>query len=190
MNKDRFTCLPAPLDGLFVVERTWIGDERGFLSRLFCAEDLAPIGFTDPIVQINHARTQKAGTVRGMHYQRLPNAEAKFVSCVRGAILDVAVDLRHGSSTFLRWHAVELSETNRRSLFIPKGFAHGFQTLVDGCELLYLHTADYSPSDEGAVNALDPRLGIAWPLPITIMSERDRGHAPIGPDFTGVQTSP
>lgn len=144
------------------------------------------MGVEHPIAQINHTLTSRAGTVRGMHFQYPPSAETKLVSCLRGEIFDVALDLRRGSATFLRWHGAVLSAGNRRSLLIREGFAHGFQALTDDCELIYLHTAAYRQEAEGAVNALDPHLAIAWPLPVTDLSDRDRNHPFIDSRFTGV----
>lgn len=161
-------------------------DNRGFFSRFFCAEEFATLGLAAPIVQINHTVTLKKGAVRGMHFQYPPHAETKIVSCLNGIIFDVAVDLRRGSKTFLKWHGEILSSENRKSLFIPEGFAHGFQTLSENCELIYLHTAPYTVDTEGALNAVDPSLGIDWPLPISEMSGRDKLHPFIGSDFKGV----
>lgn len=186
MGEARFVIADLPLSGLKLVTRSALGDERGFLSRLYCADELAAAGFDRPIVQINQTLTRTAGSIRGLHFQSASFAEDKFVSVLAGDVFDVAVDLRPGSPTFLHWHAERLSRDNRRSLFIPKGFAHGFQTLVPDCELLYLHTERYEPSAEGALNALDPRLAIAWPLPVADMSARDRGHPMLTSDFTGI----
>jgi dTDP-4-dehydrorhamnose 3,5-epimerase len=186
MAEGRFAIGDTAIDGLKVVSRRTMGDERGFLSRFFCADELREAGFVDPIVQINHTLTRAAGSIRGMHFQRPPFAEDKFVSVMRGEVLDVAVDLRRGSPTFLHWHGERLSADNRRSLFIPKGFAHGFQTLTPDCELVYLHTQRYEPSAEGGLNPFDPRLAIDWPLPVADMSARDREHPMITPDFTGI----
>ncbi len=182
----RFTIHELPLPGLKVVERQNLGDPRGFLSRMFCAEELAAAGWTSPIAQINLTRTLQRGTVRGMHYQHPPHAEMKLVNCLRGAVLDIAVDLRSGSPTFLQWQAEELSAENRRSMLIPEGFAHGFQTLTDDCELLYFHSEIHVPGSEGALSALDPRLNIGWPLEVTEMSERDRLHPRLTDQFTGL----
>ncbi|WP_320189045.1 dTDP-4-dehydrorhamnose 3,5-epimerase family protein [Agrobacterium rosae] len=182
----RFTDSELPLAGLKLVERQNLGDHRGFLSRIFCAEELANAGWTKPIAQINLTRTTQQGAVRGMHFQHPPYSEMKLVNCVRGAVLDVAVDLRANSPTFLKWHAEELSADNRRSLLIPEGFAHGFQTLTDDCEILYFHSAPYVPNSEGALNALDPALKVSWPLAITEMSERDRLHPHLTEKFTGL----
>jgi dTDP-4-dehydrorhamnose 3,5-epimerase len=182
----RFDILPTKIAGLNVIERQPRGDARGFLSRFFCAEEMAEAGFVRPIAQINHTLTRQAGAIRGMHFQYPPHAEDKIVSCVRGGIFDVAVDLRAGSPSFLNWHAEILSAENARSLMIPRGFAHGFQTMTGDCELIYLHSHNYVPESEGALNARDPRLAIAWPLPITEMSARDSNHPFLGPEFEGV----
>ncbi len=183
---ERFAIHDTPLAGLKLVERQRLGDARGFLSRLYCRDELAAAGFGRPVVQINQTLTQQPGTVRGMHFQHPPHAEDKYVSVLRGEVLDVAVDLRRGSPTLLRWHGETLSADNGRSLFIPAGFAHGFQTLSEDCELLYLHTQAYAPGAEGGLDPLDPRLGIAWPRPVTEMSARDRAHARLDADFTGI----
>ena len=176
----------TPIAGLQVVQRCRVEDHRGFLSRLYAADVFASAGVADPVVQVNHTFTRRAGTVRGMHFQQPPFAEVKIVSCLRGEVFDVAVDLRNGSSTFLSWHSEVLSAENQRSLVIPRGFAHGFQSLTGDVELLYLHTALYEPSAEGAVSPTDPRIGIAWPLPIAEMSDRDRAHPLLTPGFRGI----
>ena len=182
----RFEFIPTPLTGLMRVQRKAIEDHRGFLSRFYCAEEFRTAGMTKSIAQINHTLTRKRGAVRGLHFQHPPHAEIKLVSCLKGEIWDVAIDLRRGSPTFLQWHAEILSAANRASLLIPEGYAHGFQALSEDCELIYLHTAAYHPEAEGALNVSDPRLAIAWPLPIEDLSERDRTHALIGPDFAGI----
>lgn len=181
----RFAITPTALDGVSVVERRLIGDARGFLSRLYAADELA--GLIDrPIHSVNHALTRERSTVRGMHFQFPPYAECKVVSVLRGEIFDVAVDIRRGSSTFLQWHGERLSADNRRALVIPAGCAHGFQTLTDDCELLYLHTVAYNAEAEGGVSPLDPALGISWPLPPCGLSERDASYALISSDFSGI----
>mgnify|MGYP001765469034 CR=1 FL=1 len=182
----RFTLTALPLAGLTLVQRHPLGDARGYLERLYCRDDLALVLQGRAIAQINHTLTAKAGTVRGMHFQHLPYPVMKFVTCLRGEAFDVAVDLRQGSPTFLRWHAELLTADNYRTLVIPEGFAHGFQSLSDDCELLYLHTAAFHPETEGAVNATDPRLGITWPLPITDRSARDQAHPLLDVDYPGI----
>ena len=183
---NRFEISPTPLAGLVVVQRRVLGDERGSLARLFCSEDLLAAGWTDPIAQINLTRTTAPGTLRGMHFQKPPHAERKLVTCLHGTVWDVAVDVRRDSPTFLKWHAEELSAQNCRALLIPPGFAHGFQTLSKDCELLYCHSAPYVPASEAALNPLDPVLHIPWPLAVSVISERDRSHPAIPPDFAGV----
>lgn len=182
----RFTILDTHIDDLKIVERQQLGDSRGFLARLFCVEELAAAGWHKPIIQINQTLTQKQGTIRGMHFQRPPYAEMKLVTCLRGAIWDVAVDLRAGSPTFLQWHAEELSAANHLALLIPEGFAHGFQTLCDDCELLYLHSKAHTPKAEAGLNPKDPMLTITWPLTITELSTRDAQHPMLDHQFKGV----
>ena len=183
----RFNVSETAMTGLRVLQRKPLGDSRGYLERMYCSEELASLTPDCTIMQINHTLTGRRGTVRGMHYQRPPHAETKFISCLRGEVFDVAVDLRHGSPTFLRWHAEVLSAENHRTLVVPEGFAHGFQTLTDDCELLYLHTAAFAPDSEGALNANDPRLAIAWPLSISDLSARDAGHPILGDEFSGIK---
>lgn len=169
------------------MERRLIADSRGFLSRIFCAEELKEVGCSKPMVQMNYTLTRQKGAVRGMHFQYPPHSEIKIITCVHGEILDVAVDIRKGSPTFLRWHGEILSAKNPSSLYIPDGFAHGFQTLTDDCRLLYLHSAMYALDAEGLINALDPMLSIDWPLEITEISERDRNYPLLGSRFEGVE---
>lgn len=174
------------LAGLKMVQRKRIEDERGYLSRFFCTEEFKQAGLNKCISQINHTLTHKKGAVRGLHYQKPPHAEIKVVSCLKGEIFDVAVDLRKNSATFLHWHGEILSAENHRSLLIPEGFAHGFQTLTNDCELIYLHTSSYVQEAEAAFNVTDLRLRIAWPLAISELSEKDRLHPMISPDFKGI----
>jgi len=183
----RFELIATPLAGLVLIQRQPLGDGRGYLERLYCAEELHAIAPGKPIVQINHTLTVKPGVVRGMHFQRPPHAEIKVVSCLRGEVYDVAIDVRENSPTFLQWHAEILSADNHRSLLIPEGFAHGFQTLTENCELLYFHTAAYHPEAEDALNARDPSLAICWPQAICELSSRDAAHPPCGGNFTGVK---
>ncbi|WP_027390790.1 dTDP-4-dehydrorhamnose 3,5-epimerase family protein [Chrysiogenes arsenatis] len=183
----RLTVHHTTIEGLHIVERKPLGDDRGFLERLYCQETLGEPLKHKGIRQINHTLTRKTGTVRGLHFQYPPHAETKIVTCVKGKVWDVAVDLRKHSPTFLQYHAVTLSEDNFQSLLIPEGFAHGFQTLAPDCELLYFHTADYCSSAEGALNAIDPYLAIPWPLPIVERSERDSNHTMLTDTFLGVE---
>ena len=182
----RFDISPTLIDGVSIVERKPIGDERGFLVRVYAEDELAQFGFAGGIKQINHTLTTSRGAVRGMHFQHPPHAETKLVTCIRGAVFDVAVDLRAESPTFLQWHGEVLSAENNRALVIPKGCAHGFQALEDDSELIYLHSAAYEPSCEGALNQSDPRLAIDWPLPVTDLSDRDRNHELLADEFKGL----
>lgn len=182
----RFDSLDLPLPGLKLLQRKRLEDTRGFLSRFYCAQEFASYGFNKPISQINHTLTRNRGAVRGLHYQHPPHAEIKLVSCLKGEIFDVAVDLRKDSPTFLKWHGEILSEQNQRSLLIPEGFAHGFQALCEDCELIYLHSAPYCKDAEAALNVMDPKVGIIWPLEITDLSERDRLHRMIEDEFEGM----
>ncbi|KQS90800.1 MULTISPECIES: dTDP-4-dehydrorhamnose 3,5-epimerase family protein [unclassified Rhizobium] len=182
----RFTAHETPLRGLFVIERKTMSDDRGFLSRLFCAEDLAAFGWQGSIAQLNETGTRQRGTVRGMHFQRPPHAEIKLVTCTRGRILDVAVDIRKESPTFLQHFAIELSEDNGKSLLIPKGFAHGFQALTDDVRMIYAHSQAYAEEVEGGLNPQDPSLAIDWPLPVINLSPRDAGHPLLAQDYRGV----
>ena len=184
---NRFTITDLPLAGLKRVERQHRKDHRGFLSRLFCAAELASAGWVKPIAQINHTYTAQQGTVRGLHFQHPPAAEMKLVSCIRGELWDVAVDLRSASPTFLHWHAEYLSADNGMALLIPEGFAHGFQALTDDVEMLYCHSAAYNADAEGGLNPSDPQLAIRWPLTITELSARDAGYALLVPEFAGVK---
>ncbi|MEO5844158.1 MAG: dTDP-4-dehydrorhamnose 3,5-epimerase [Caldimonas sp.] len=176
----------TPLAGLKRVRRTRLGDSRGSLARLFCADELAEAGWSGPVAQVNHTRTRERGSVRGLHFQSAPHAETKLVHCLRGEVWDVAVDLRRGSPTFLRWHAETLSDENGVALLIPEGFAHGLQTLAADVDMLYCHSAAYAASAEGGIHPRDPRLAIDWPLPIAALSPRDGAHALLGADFAGL----
>ncbi|KUG27224.1 dtdp-4-dehydrorhamnose 3,5-epimerase [hydrocarbon metagenome] len=182
----RFEIRETSLAGLMVVRRLPRSDSRGFFERFFCAGELAPAGWTGPVAQINRTLTAHPGTLRGMHFQYPPQAEMKLVSCLRGEVFDVAVDIRAGSPTFLQWHAEILSGDNHASLLIPEGFAHGFQTRTPDVEMLYLHSAPYAPGAEGGLNPRDPRLAIAWPGAVSLISERDAAHAFLDATFQGV----
>lgn len=174
------------IEGVWIAESGVHQDHRGAFSRLFCAEEEKSILGNRKIVQINHSLTRAIGAVRGLHFQKPPSAEMKIVRCLRGRVLDVAVDLRKGSRTFLKWVAIELTPTNRLALVIPEGCAHGFQVLEDNSELLYLHTAFYSSVDEGAVRCDDPRVGVHWPLPPIDLSVRDLSHPYLDEGFEGI----
>lgn len=182
----RFEIHATPLRGLHRIDRRLLGDARGYLARIYCAEELAEAGWPGLIAQINHTFTAERGTVRGLHFQRAPHAEAKLVSCLAGEVWDVAVDLRAGSPTFGRWHAERLSAANGRALLIPAGFAHGFQALSREVAMLYLHSAAYAPQAEGGLHAEDSHLAIAWPLPVRGLSPRDAAQPAFDNDFRGL----
>ena len=184
-----FEIYETPISGLKVLEKQPIKDARGFFERVFCQASLEFILQGKAVRQVNRTLTLERGTVRGMHFQYPPHAEIKLVSCPRGEVFDVAVDLRAGSPSFLQWHGEVLSESNHRSMLIPEGFAHGFQSLSDHCEMVYLHTADYFVKAEGAINALDPKLSINWPDSISSRSERDMQHVMLSEDFQGIDVS-
>lgn len=176
------------IEGLFVGQSTLLSDSRGSFSRLFCVDELYMALGDRKIVQINHSKTNVVGAVRGMHYQVPPYAEMKIVRCIKGRVLDVAVDLRKGSATLFKWYSEELSAENNKILIIPEGFAHGFQVLESDSELLYLHTHFYKPSHEGGVNPLDSKLNIKWPIPLTQLSEKDEKRSLINDEFKGINT--
>ena len=178
--------LSTPISDLMVAETSPVTDARGAFSRLYCENELAPLIGNRRIIQVNHSRSAKVGALRGMHFQKPPHAEMKFVRCIKGAVWDVAVDLRKGSSTFLNWHATKLSSSNMYMMVIPEGFAHGFQVLEAESELLYLHTAPFIPEAEGGLHYRDPLLAIYWPLPVTDLSFRDGKRSYIREDFQGM----
>ncbi|MBF0125994.1 MAG: dTDP-4-dehydrorhamnose 3,5-epimerase family protein [Magnetococcales bacterium] len=182
----RFEWIPTPLAGLMRVRRLPVGDGRGYFERLFCADAWQALLGERRIVQINHTRTARRGTARGLHFQHPPHGECKIVQCLQGEVFDVVVDLRRDSPTFLRWHGEVLGGERFVTLWVPEGFAHGFQTLTDGCEMLYLHTAAYRPEAEGGVHVQDPALGIRWPLPLEGLSPRDASHPWLSGSFAGV----
>lgn len=149
-------------------------DERGHFTRFFCKEELAKAGVNFDIAQINRSFTNKKGTIRGMHFQKIPRAEDKIVQCIKGAIYDVAIDLRADSSTYGEWVAEELNQENKKMFLIPKGFAHGLQTLTDNCEVQYFMSEFYSPEYASGVRFNDPLFKIKWPLENPVLSEKDR----------------
>ena len=174
------------LEGLMILHRKPLTDSRGFFERMFCHNELLSVMHSRSICQVNRTVTINRGTLRGLHFQHAPHAELKIVSCLRGEVYDIAVDLRRNSPTFLEWHAEILSHNNNLSVMIPEGFAHGFQTLTDDCEMIYFHTAEYSAVAESGVNCLDPRLAIIWPEVVTGWSSRDASMALLENDFSGV----
>lgn len=178
---------PLRIVGASVVHTEARGDERGAFARWFCKQELVQCIGDREIVNINYSQTDEIGTIRGMHYQRKPALEMKFVRCLRGAVHDVIVDLRAGSPTFLQWCAVRLDPAEMNMLIVPEGVAHGFQVMEPGSEMLYLHTAAYAPEYEGGVRYDDPLIGIDWPMDATVVSYRDRSHPLLDPSFGGLE---
>jgi len=177
--------IDTPIAGVKIVQSTSNADNRGSFTRWYCEKELAPILDSRRIVQINHSKTVKSGSIRGMHMQKPPHAEMKLIRCLRGRVWDVALDLRAGSPTFLKWYATELSEGSNMMIVIPEGCAHGFQAMEEDSELLYLHTAFYEPSSEFGVNYADPLISISWQLDPTDISDRDKNYKLLDAAFRG-----
>ena len=171
---------PTPLEGAYLVVGEPSEDARGSFARNWCADTFEGMGLDPAIAQISTSRNLKAGTLRGLHLQRPPHAETKLVRAIRGRVFDVIVDLRDGSPSYGRWFGIELDAAGQRQLYVPRGFAHGFQTLEDGAELLYLISTAYAPQSQDGVRWDDPDLAIAWPDPAAaIVSDRDRALPPL-----------
>jgi dTDP-4-dehydrorhamnose 3,5-epimerase len=166
--------IETELAGAYVIEPSLNEDERGRFARVFCKTEFSKIGHHKEFVQFNHSLNKIKGTVRGMHFQKQPKSEIKLIKCIKGSVFDVMVDLRSDSKTYLKWFAETITAQNMKMLYIPEGFAHGFQTLEENCELLYYHTEYYSPQMEGGINALDKAVNIKWPVEIALMSDRDK----------------
>ena len=170
----------------FIIEIQKNGDDRGWFSRTFCKEEFKQINHHAEWVQMNHSFTKQKGTIRGMHYQNQPHTEIKLIRCIAGAVYDVIIDVRKNSSTFLKWFGVELSAQNGKMIYVPQGFAHGFQTLSDNVELIYHHSSFYVPNVEGGIKYDDPTININWPLELTNISERDKQHDLLTENFIGI----
>lgn len=175
------------LKGAYVITPDIIEDDRGFFARTFCRREFAEMGLNPDLVQCNISYNKKRGTLRGMHYQIRPHAEVKLIRCTAGAIYDVIVDLRPESPTFRQWISVELTAANHEMLYIPERFAHGFQTLSDDTEVIYHHSAYYSSENERGLRFDDSSLGIAWPLPVAVISARDQNHPSLDAYFQGLK---
>jgi dTDP-4-dehydrorhamnose 3,5-epimerase len=173
-------------NGLVIVHSSPREDSRGSFERMFCASALESSWGPEPILQVNRSVTRRAGSIRGLHFQRPPFAEKKMIRCLRGRVIDYAVDLRRGSPTLLRVFSIELSPEAGKEIIIPEGFAHGFQALEPDSELIYFHSRFYSPEHEGGVSFLDPKLGIKPPLPIAEISKRDSEFGLISDEFDGI----
>ena len=174
------------LKGSYLIDLHLVQDERGWFARTYCKNEFAKIGHTLEWVQMNHSFTQQMGTIRGMHYQQPPFSEIKMVRCISGAVFDVIIDLRKGSPNFLKYVGVELSSSNKKMIYIPEGFAHGFQTLADNSELIYHHSQFYMPGVEAGIRYDEPAVNIGWPLPAINVSARDLHHPMIDGNFKGL----
>ncbi len=170
------TLTKTPLAGVYVIELEKHGDDRGFFARVFCANEFRGLGLATNFVQVNNSLSATRGTLRGMHYQLSPKAETKVVRCIHGALWDVVLDLREGSPTFGRWFGAELSAENRRMMYVPKGFAHGFITLTDAAEAFYFVDEFYAPRHERGILWNDPTFKIEWPIEPAVISDKDRNH--------------
>lgn len=176
----------TPINGLLVLERTRHQDDRGSLDRIFDLEAAGDYLHEPVVAQVNHSVTSQRGTVRGMHYQCPPHPEFKIVTCLKGKVFDVAVDVRKGSPTFLQWHGEVLTHGGGRSIVLPPGLAHGFQALDDNCELIYIHGGPYRPEAEAGLRPDDPAIGIGWPEPVAMVSDRDSMHPLVSENWSGV----
>jgi dTDP-4-dehydrorhamnose 3,5-epimerase len=174
-------------EGVYILNSKKFEDSRGNFNRLYSMSEFEQIGIKDPIQQINHSYTKEKGTVRGMHFQHPPRTEVKILRCLKGRIFDVIIDIRRNSSTFLKKFQIELTSNSYTSLVIPKGFAHGFQTLEDNVDLIYFHTEYYSKEHESGLSYLDPMLSIEWPLTPQNLSERDLSFQYITPEYQGLE---
>jgi dTDP-4-dehydrorhamnose 3,5-epimerase len=177
---------PLPLAGAAEIQCTPIQDDRGWFSRWFCQEELEELNLNRPIQQINSSLTVKKGAIRGLHFQFHPKMEDKIVRCLSGRVYDVIVDLRHDSATKGQWSSVTLDAGLQNMLYVPRGFAHGFQTLEENCQILYLHTEFHAPAQEGGFRYDSPCLGIDWPLEAAELSDRDRALPELELDFEGI----
>ena len=175
----RFT--ETKVAGAFLIEPEPIADERGFFARTWCREEFADQGLNPELAQANISFNHHKGTLRGLHYQAAPHEEAKLVRCTRGAIWDLALDLRPGSPTYRAWSGAELSDANRAMLYVPEGCAHGFLTLTDDAEVAYQMSAPYAPEAARGVRFDDPAFGISWPGEVVVVNERDRGYPDVAP---------
>jgi dTDP-4-dehydrorhamnose 3,5-epimerase len=178
---------PTPIDGAFAIELERRGDNRGFFSRLFCATEFSESGLASRFVQINNSLSTKRGTLRGLHYQLVPNAEVKIVRCICGSLWDAIVDLRPDSTTFGRWFGTELNDDNRLMMYVPRGVAHGILTLSDDTEALYLVSEFYVPEQERGIRWDDLRFAIKWPILPSEISPKDLSWPDFDPEFHGIE---
>lgn len=178
--------IPTPLEGSYEVSLAPRADSRGWFARFYCKDEFKQIGHDKEWVQMNHSFTAEKGALRGMHFQYPPYSEIKMVRCIAGSVYDVIIDVRKNSQTFLQFYATELSALKKNMLYIPEGFAHGFQTLTADCELIYFHSEYYTPNGEGGIRFDEPLVNINWPLPVKEISERDSNHPYLNENFKGI----
>lgn len=183
----KLTFKNTKINSLKIIIRDRFENNVGSFERLFCEDQFKNFGLNKKIVQINKTNTKVKGSVRGLHYQIPPFSENKIISCIKGKVFDVAIDIRKNSDTFLKWHGEVLSEDNQTSIFIPEGFAHGFQALTDDCEMVYFHSAYYNFPSERGILYNDKRINIDWPLEIKNLSEKDINLLPVTKDFKGIK---
>lgn len=181
----KFQLLKTSIPDVRVIASNPIEDERGYLNRIFCQNDFEKF-ISSNIVQINHTLTKTKGTIRGLHYQKKPYSEIKIIKCIRGSVFDVALDLRKKSPFFLKYHSEILSSKNNKIIIIPEGFAHGFQTLTENCELIYFHTQFYNKKSELGISPYDKKINIKWPKKITYISDRDKKFRLLKGSFNGI----
>lgn len=175
--------IKTPLEGAYVIDLDKKGDERGFFARFFCTKEFSSNGLEPSFVQVNNSSSAKKGTLRGMHYQLAPKGETKLVRCIKGSLYDVILDLRPDSKTFGQSFGCELTADNRRMMYVPKGFAHGFLTLQDDTEALYLVSEFYSPEHERGLRWNDPKFDIQWPISPETISDKDKNHPLFNADY-------
>ncbi|WP_276502525.1 dTDP-4-dehydrorhamnose 3,5-epimerase [Terrimonas pollutisoli] len=178
---------PTPLQGAYLIRLQPIEDDRGFFVRTFCKKEFQGIGHDKEFVQMNQSYNKQKGTLRGMHYQSAPHEEIKLVRCIAGRVYDVIIDLRKESPTYLQHFGAELSEDNFCMLYVPEGFAHGFQTLSDHTSLVYHHTAFYAPGSESGLRYDDKQIGIHWPMTPTCLSEKDKQYPYLTENLNGIR---
>lgn len=175
--------ISTPLAGAFLIDLDKLGDDRGFFARVYCDQEFAAQGLVTHFMQVNNSLSADKGTLRGMHYQLVPHAETKLVRCIRGALWDVILDLRPDSKTFGQYFGAELSAENRRMMYVPKGFAHGFITLQKDTEAFYFADEAYAPDYERGIRWNDPRFGIEWPVEPAVLSDKDRDQRDFDPQW-------
>jgi dTDP-4-dehydrorhamnose 3,5-epimerase len=171
------------LKDAYIIELKKMGDQRGFFARAWCQREFDEHGLVSQVVQANLSYNKAKGTLRGMHYQRAPYAETKLIRCIRGALYDVIIDLRPDSPTYMQWLGVELTTENHKMLYVPEGFGHGFQTLVDNTEAFYQVSEFYTPNAEGGIRYDDPAFNIEWPLEVQVISDKDKSWPDYVPQF-------